>query len=134
MKLTLFYAADDRSRSTRLFRLPSPPDSLSHRDRPARILGQGLLLVVMSALAAGGASALDGIDLSGPGAEAVAEKSAADTGCPRLVEIKYPFLQCVDGRIGVAGGNATWDNSRRIPLQSPWNEGHGAWGPELNQD
>ena len=73
----------------------------------------------------GAALALDSIDLSKP-AEAVKIGS-----CSRLVQIKYPFLSCLDGEIGLAGGDATWENSRQIPTMSEWTEGDGVWGPEF---
>lgn len=79
-------------------------------------------------LAASGALALDGIDLSEP-----AEATAAGE-CPKLIQIKYPFLSCKDGEIGSADGDATWDNSRKIPIQSEFIEGNGYWGPDLNSD
>ena len=72
--------------------------------------------------------ALDGIDLSKP-AEEVGEGE-----CSRLVQIKYPFLSCTHGEIGLADGDASWENSRQIPLQSAWSEGDGYWGPSYNED
>jgi hypothetical protein len=75
---------------------------------------------------AGAAMALDGIDLSQPAEE------VADGECPRLVQIKYPFLSCSDGQIGMAEADETWDNSRRIPMMSRWTESDGWWGPDLN--
>jgi hypothetical protein len=77
---------------------------------------------------AGSALALDGIDLSKPG-EMVAEGE-----CSKLVQIKYPFLKCQEGEIGLAEGDATWENSRKIPIQSEFIEGNGYWGPDLNSD
>ena len=74
----------------------------------------------------GAAMALDGIDLSQP-AEVVAEGE-----CPRLIQIKYPFLTCAHGEIGMSDADETWDNSRRVPLMSEWTEGDGYWGPDLN--
>ncbi len=73
-------------------------------------------------LSTGPALALDGIDLG----EAPVETAPGE--CPRLIQIKYPFLSCVDGQIG----NDTWENSRRSPVGGSWTEGNGHWGPELN--
>ncbi len=83
----------------------------------------GLLL-----FSSGAAMALDGIDLS-QSAEEVGEGE-----CSRLVQIKYPFLSCTNGEIGLADGDATWDNSRQIALQSRWTEGYGYWGVSYNAD
>ena len=93
----------------------------------ASLLGStlGLTLGVMSA---GSALALDGIDLS------VAAEPTAAGECPRLIQIKYPFLNCHDGEIGLADGDATWENSRRIPIGSEFVEGNGYWGDDLNSD
>ena len=98
---------------------------LSRYPRIARIVG-GLALMVL--LLPGGASALDGIDLNEP-----LEPTAAGE-CPRLIQIKYPFLSCQEGQIGMAEGNDSWEDSRRIPLQSHFIEGDGYWGPDLNSD
>ena len=76
---------------------------------------------------ASSAVALDSIDLSVP-AEPTAEGE-----CSRLVQIKYPFLSCVNGEIGQSDDNDTWDNTRHLPMQSDWNEGDGYWGPTLNE-
>ena len=72
------------------------------------------------------AFALDGIDLSHP------SEAVEDGGCSQLVQIKYPFLSCANGEIGLADDNATWENSRQIPIMRDWTEGDGYWGPELN--
>jgi hypothetical protein len=77
---------------------------------------------------AGSASALEGIDLSSPAVE------AAEGECPRLIQIKYPFLSCTSGQIGLADADENWDNSRRIPIQSDWIEGDTVWGPDLNMN
>jgi hypothetical protein len=77
---------------------------------------------------AGPALALDGIDLTEPA------EAAAEGECPRLIQIKYPFLSCKNGEIGLADGNATWENSRQIPRQSDFMEGNGYWGDELNRE
>lgn len=101
-----------------------------YRELPCALVG--LLLLV----GAGAAPALDGIEI-GPGAAGggtEGEGEATADGCSRLFRIKYPFLSCVGGRIGSRAVSATWENSRRIPIQSEWIEGEGAWGPELNQD
>lgn len=74
----------------------------------------------------GAAMALDGIDLSQPSAE------NGEGECSQLVQIKYPFLSCRDGEIGLADADDSWDNRRRIPLMSAWTEGDGFWGPSLN--
>lgn len=74
----------------------------------------------------GTAFALDGIDLSHSGELAQGE------GCSRLVQIKYPFLSCSDGEIGLSEMDDTWENTRRMPIMSDWMEGDGYWGPALN--
>lgn len=79
----------------------------------------GLMTLALSA------SALEGIELNEP---------AAEGECPRLIQIKYPFLSCADGQIGQSEENETWENSRQLPQQGSWNEGDGAWGPDRNQN
>lgn len=74
------------------------------------------------------ASALEGIDLSSP------QEPAGEGECSRLVQIKYPFLSCVNGQIGQSDANETWENSRQLPRQGRWNEGDGAFGPDQNQN
>ena len=74
------------------------------------------------------ASALEGIDLSAP------QEPAGEGECPRLVQIKYPFLSCVNGQIGQSDADETWENSRQLPQQGSWNEGDAAFGPDQNQD
>ena len=86
-----------------------------------------LLLSVPIAFVAGTAMALDGINLSEPAEEVAAGE------CPRLIQIKYPFISCSDGQIGMAEGDDSWENSRQIPLQRDWVEGTGWWGPDQNQ-
>jgi hypothetical protein len=93
-------------------------------DRPRRPFL--LFAVLLMVLAAAPVAALDAIDLSVP-AEAPAEGE-----CPALIKIKYPFLSCADGRIGMTSEDDTWMNSRRIPLGSQWVEGNGFWGPNRN--
>jgi hypothetical protein len=87
-----------------------------------------LAFMVLPAFMAPPASALEGIDLSKEAAPAAAGE------CPALIQIKYPFLSCKSGQIGLASGNATWENSRQIPRQGDFNEGNGYWGDELNRD
>jgi len=89
------------------------------------IVGLGAAICVMSASSA---VALDGIDLSQP-AEATAPGE-----CPKLIQIKYPFISCKGGVIGLADGDATWENSRQIPIGSEFVEGNGYWGDDLNQE
>ena len=99
-------------------------------------IGLGTAFFVMSA---GSALALDGIDLS----EAPIEVNGIDLSqpaeatapgeCPRLIQIKYPFISCKSGVIGLADGDATWENSRQIPIGSDFVEGNGYWGDDLNQ-
>ena len=79
-------------------------------------------------LTASPALALDGIDISEPA------EATAPGGCPKLIQIKYPFISCQDDEIGLADGDATWENSRQIPIQSDFIEGNGYWGEELNRD
>jgi len=87
-----------------------------------------VLAIAVIALWAGPGLALDGIDLGEPLAP------PAEGECPRLIQIKYPFLSCAKGQIGLADGNATWANSRQMPLQDEFLEGDGYWGPELNRE
>lgn len=94
--------------------------------RIVRIAGASCL--VFALLLPGGALALDGIDLSEP------SEPVAAGECPRLIQIKYPFLSCVDGGIEGIDADATWENSRRIPLQSRFIEGNGFWGDDRNSD
>lgn len=79
-------------------------------------------------LTASTAMALDGIDLSQP------VEAAATGECSKLIQIKYPFVSCEGGVIGLADGDATWENSRQIPIGSDFVEGNGYWGDDLNQD
>jgi hypothetical protein len=88
----------------------------------------GITVALAVALCAGTAIALDGIDLSEPAAEVGAGE------CPRLIQIKYPFLSCRDGVIGQADGDETWESTRQIPTQSKFIEGNGYWGDDLNRD
>ena len=92
--------------------------------RTTRLAG----LIAAAAMLASPALALDGIDLSSP-----AEPTAPGE-CPRLVQIKYPFLSCPNGQIGQSDADENWDNSRRLPMQSDWNEGDAYWGPSPNAD
>jgi hypothetical protein len=84
-----------------------------------------LSLVVL--LFSGTAFALDGIDLSNP------PEAVEDEACPRLFQIKYPFLACGDGDVGSPDEGPTWENTRRIPYLSDFTEGDGYWGPDLNE-
>jgi hypothetical protein len=107
--------------------------ALLETDRPFRIT---LIVSLSLVLLASASSALDGIDIS---AEAAAMKEAgeptktADGECPRLIQIKYPFLRCSHGEIGLSDSDADWANSRQIPLQTKFVEGDGYFGPSLNQ-
>jgi hypothetical protein len=98
-----------------------------------------LLLGLSFLLIAGTASALDVIDISAQAAAANdaeatdATKSADDAACPRLIQIKYPFLHCAKGEIGMSDGDDDWENSRQIPMQTEFVEGNGYFGPDLNQ-
>ena len=94
----------------------------------AAALLRSLALVGLLFFSSGAAMALDGIDLSVP-AEEVGEGE-----CSRLVQIKYPFLSCTNGEIGLADGDASWENSRQIPVQGSWLEGDAYWGPSYNAD
>ncbi len=87
-----------------------------------------LLSSLLILFASGSAFALDGIDLSNPASD---DESG---GCPPLIQIKYPFIDCPDDEIGLDDADDTWENSRRIPLMSRWTEGDGTWGPDLNSD
>ena len=86
------------------------------------ILASALALLSMPA------SALEGIDLSG------SQDAAGDGDCPRLIQIKYPFLSCTNGQIGLSDADETWENTRQIPQQGTWNESDGAYGPDQNQN
>lgn len=146
MKLVVNAAADSCPLP---IRIPDPRSDRAQRswrgfDHRAGPLFRGLPCVLVALLllvGSGAAPALDGIDL-GPrgagvgieGAEIEAGGEAIGDGCTRLFRIKYPFLSCVEGRIGSRIVGATWENSRRIPIQSEWVEGDGAWGPTLNRD
>ncbi len=92
------------------------------------VRGIVVLGVFLYLLSAGLGFALDGIDLNKPG------EARAEGECSSLVQIKYPFLRCTDGEIGLADGNASWDQNRQIPRQSDFIEGNGFWGSELNRD
>lgn len=103
--------------------------AVSLSSRLLRTLAPGVAFTALVVLvAATPAAALDGIDLSEE------PEPLAYGECPRLVQIKYPFLSCIDGNIGLASGDDTWENSRQLPRQFPWTEGGGAFGPNLNQD
>ena len=145
MKLVVNNAAADSCPLP--IRIPDPRSDRVRRswrgsDRRAGPLFRGLpcaLVALLVLLGAGVAPALDGIDLgrggAGVGLEGLEEEGkAAGEGCSRLFRIKYPFLSCVEDRIGSKAVRATWENSRRMPIQSEWSEGDGAWGPERNQD
>ncbi len=101
---------------------PAPNPSLRRCAIRAALAAGALTLLAAPAFA------LDGIDLSEP-VEPVAEGE-----CPRLIQIKYPFLSCANGQIGQSDESDTWESARRMPLQSDWNEGPGYWGPSLNAD
>ncbi len=78
------------------------------------------------------ALALESICLSKSAAVADAAAAEEGTQCPRLTRIKYPFLSCSRDARGqlvldpVAGGEI----ARRLPQQSEFVEGDGAWGPD----
>jgi len=104
-----------------------------------------LLMVVRSCAAfcvmsASSAIALDEIDLTEPPIEVNAidlsqpAEATAPGECPRLIQIKYPFISCKNNVIGLADGDATWENSRQIPIGSEFVEGNGYWGDDLNQE
>lgn len=95
-------------------------------DTRARALRVLVVALFVSLFAATAASALDGINLSEP-AEPTAEGE-----CPRLVQIKYPFLSCANAEIGQSDENEIWFNSRRIPVGSGFVEGDGYYGEDLN--
>ncbi len=109
-------------------------DAAAHPSRTPRsipsiaTLSSTALMALMVFLIPAGAMALDGIDLNEP------PEATAAGECPRLIQIKYPFLSCVNGQIAMAEGNDSWENSRRLPLQSRFIEGDGFWGPNLNSD
>jgi len=85
----------------------------SGRRLSGAVFAAGLISI---GLAASQASALEGIDLS------TAAEPVAEGECPRLIQIKYPFLSCAAGEIGLSTADEDWDNSRRIPTMSDWTE------------
>ncbi len=101
--------------------------ALSQSERQVR--AKRVISVILASLfflSSGVALALEGIDLSNPSEE------TDEGGCSRLVQIKYPFLSCTDGEIGLVDRDDDWENSRQIPLMSDWTEGDGIWGPSPN--
>jgi hypothetical protein len=92
---------------------------------PRGIFALGICLCLLSASSG---FALDGIDLSEPA------EPPAEGECSKLIQIKYPFLSCSDGEIGLAGGDASWEGDRQTPRQSSFVEGNGFWGWDLNSD
>jgi len=103
---------------------------------PTAIVGTFSAFCLMSASSA---IALDGMDLNQaeiaiPGIDLSKPVEATAPGeCPKLIQIKYPFISCKGGIIGLADGDATWENSRQIPIGSDFVEGNGYWGDDLNQ-
>ena len=88
------------------------------------VLRTALALVAAAfVFAASPAFALDGIDLSNP------PEPAAEGECPLLVQIKYPFLSCVDGQIGMSDADETWETERRMIRQGDWTESDAGWRP-----
>ena len=99
--------------------------------RPRRALDAvlaTLFSLCLGSVFATSATALDSIDLS------VEAEPTAEGECPRLVQIKYPFLSCANGQIGQATADDTWENSRQIPRGSRFIEGNGFWGDSLNSN
>ncbi len=74
----------------------------------------------------GAAFALDDFDLSHPG------EPVEDEACPRLFQIKYPFLACGESEVASPADDPDWENTRQIPRRSEFIEGDGYWGPDLN--
>lgn len=122
---------------------------LDGTERETRRLGVFLrwtLLTVVGSCAAfclmsaSSAIALDEIDLTEPPIEVNAidlsqpAEATAPGECPKLIQIKYPFISCKNNVIGLADGDATWENSRQIPVGSEFIEGNGYWGDDLNQE
>ena len=58
----------------------------------------------------------------------------ASAGTGRSPRIKYPFLSCTNGQIGLAGGDENWENTRQIPQLGTWSESDGAYGPDQHQN
>ena len=71
----------------------------------------------------GTALALDGIDLSSE------PEPVAEGECPRLIQIKYPFLSCASGQIGLSDADETWETERRMIRQGDWTESDAGWRP-----
>lgn len=94
----------------------------AHRSRRRR--GAALTtLIAALALAASPALALDGIDLSSP------PEPVAEGECPLLIQIKYPFLSCTNGQIGLSDADETWESERRMIRQGDWTESDAGWRP-----
>ncbi len=88
------------------------------------MLRTGLGLVAATfVFAASPAFALDGIDLSSEPAP------VAEGECPLLVQIKYPFLSCADGQIGLSGADETWETERQMIRQGDFTESDAGWRP-----
>ena len=83
---------------------------------------RALALAGFACLLAAPSLALEGIDLREVGEE-------AEGTCPKLVQIRHPFL--CDAK---PPADATWENSKRIPRQGDWTESDGAWGPSLRME
>ncbi len=78
------------------------------------------------------AGALESISLSVPFEESAAEE------CPRLTQIKYPWIQCSPNAWGGKTLNTpsesdSWSESRRIPPLSEFSDGGGYWGPHSTE-
>ena len=86
-----------------------------------------LVLSLVVFLFSGTALALDDFDLSNP------PDAVEDEACPRLYQIKYPFLACGESEVGSPDEEPTWENTRRIPYGFDFTEGDGYWGPDLNE-
>lgn len=79
---------------------------------------------------AGSASALDGVALS---AGEVSAAEPAESGCPTLTHIKYPFLSCqrdAYGNVVLVSEGGIVSSPGHMPEQDPFVEGDGYWGPD----
>jgi hypothetical protein len=92
-------------------------------------------IAAMVLLAAPGALALDGIDISDSGPETLTDATETDAGtCPRLTQIKYPFIDCEQDDLGNVVlkdyGSPGWSLEGRVPKGFPFTDGEGYWGPD----
>ena len=91
----------------------------------------GLLCVLALAVAGGPAFALDTIDIP-MSMDGTADAGPADSGCPALTSIKYPFARCTrgaDGSLRMTGAPNSREGGTGCQLRL--NSGACAASPEL---